>query len=131
MKELKDFTDSEEDEPVVEKPKVKKERSQKQIEALAKGRANALKNKEAKRLQKEGIKEPKVVEPKVVEKVIEKHYYHNDVAEPKKATKKKVAIETEPSDSEEEIQKPKRATPKKQPMPPPTPKKETFTMHFC
>jgi hypothetical protein len=126
------------DEPAPAK-KEKKPRTQAQIDALNKGRAKALENREMnKKLRNKEFDESvaKVVESKVeklkgsapetpsgrapreiVEKVIEKHYYH-EPSEPSKPPKKEAKPRTPRAPKE----------PKLEIVPP---KKDKLVMHFC
>lgn len=135
---MKELTDSEPEDAPLEKPKKevksKSVRSQKQIDALNKGRAKALEVREAnKKVRKQEFddKVVKAVEDKVekivkskpvpiekvekyesprsVERIVEKHYYHESDTPKKKMVKKKVQIE----DSDEEVVPKKKVVKKK------------------
>lgn len=134
---MKELTDSEPEDAPLEKPKKevkpKAVRSQKQIDALNKGRAKALEVREAnKKVRKQEFddKVVKAVEDKVdkivkskpvpiekvekyesprsVERIVEKHYYHESETPKKKVVKKKVQI-----DSDEEVVPKKKVVKKK------------------
>jgi len=99
------------DPEVKEEVKPKKPRTQKQIDALNKGRAKALANREInKKLRKQEFDEnvEKVIKQSIkektppVEKIVEKHYYHAE--EPKR--KKQKVVKEESSDDDDEVEKP-------------------------
>jgi hypothetical protein len=132
------------DEPAPAK-KEKKPRTQAQIDALNKGRAKALENREMnKKLRNKEFDESvaKVVESKVeklkgsatetpsgrapreiVEKVIEKHYYHEPV--------KGSAPETPSGRVPREVKPRTPRTPKEPKLEIVPPKKDKLVMHFC